>query len=307
MRHYLLPVAGDRLYCNNKCRAWASIERRKVGASPPPRWQHPAFQANNAVLRAAALQAQHLGEAHGWDRSTTRWVLDGLVAVLDGRPAGERVPLTEVRSRTPRKVPKPRLAEVLADLDLLDDDTTPAIRSWIDRSADELPTGFAEPVRGWLLVLLDGDNRARPRSPQTLYRYFGSIRPLIKGWAAKHDHLREITTADVYVALDPLHGKRRNNAIAGLRSLFRFAKKRGLVFTNPTTSLKANRVEPSLLPMTDAEIRVVEREAAGPAERLIVALAAEHAARTTGREATTCSFQSANRQSHEPGIVGQDR
>jgi len=45
--------------------------------------------------------------------------LDGLVTVLDGRPAGERVPLTEVRSRTHRKVPKPRLAEVLADLGVL--------------------------------------------------------------------------------------------------------------------------------------------------------------------------------------------
>ncbi len=207
-------------------------------------------------------------------------MLDGLVTVLDGRPAGERVPLTEVRSRTHRKVPKPRLAEVLADLDLLVDDTIPAIRAWIDRSAGELPGGFAEPVRRWLLVLLDGDTRAKPRSPQTLYRYFGAARPILTVLAAQHEHLREVTASDIYAALDELRGKPRNNAIAAPRSLFGFAKKRGLVFANPTPCLKANRVGPSLLPMTDGEIRSVEQTAGGPARRLIVALAAEHAART---------------------------
>lgn len=229
--------------------------------------------------RAAARRAQELGEAHAWDPSTTRWVLDGLVAVLDGRQAGVRVSLTEVRA-THRKVPKPRLAEVLADLDLLVDDTTPAIRAWIDRSAEELPAGFAEAVHSWLLVLLDGDARARPRSPQTLCRYYGAARPILKDLAAQHDHLREITAGDVYTALDHLRGKPRNNAIVALRSMFGFAKKRGLVFANPTTSLKANRVDRALLPMTDSQIRSVEQSATGPAQRLIVALAAEHAART---------------------------
>src|SRR5256886_7178160 len=39
-----------------------------------------------------------------------------------------------------------RLAEVLGELDLLEDDTTPAIRTWIDRCTGELPAGFAGPV-----------------------------------------------------------------------------------------------------------------------------------------------------------------
>ena len=157
---------------------------------------------------------------------------------------------------------------------------TPSIRARIDRCGDELPDGFAGPVRSWLLVLLDGDTRARPRSPQTLYRYFGAVRPILKDLAAQRAHLREVTAADIYAALDEMRGKPRNNAIAALRSLFGFAKKRGLVFANPTTSLKASRVDPSLLPMTDIEIRAVERIATGPARRLIVTLAAEHAART---------------------------
>jgi integrase len=207
-------------------------------------------------------------------------VLDGLTVVLDGRPAGQRVALTEVRTRTPRHASSPRVAEVLADLGLLDDGTTPAIRQWIHRRASELPAGFAEPVRAWLGVLLDGDARTRPRSQPTLYVFFGAVRPFLQRWSAQRGHLREVTAGDVDAALEPLRGHQRRNAITALRSLFRFAKKRGLVFANPTTHLATTRIDPGLLlPMTDAEIRAVQRVAVNPAQRLIVALAAVHAAR----------------------------
>jgi site-specific recombinase XerD len=276
-----LPAGSrrNRRYCNNKCRAWASIQRRKAGVPPPPPWQHPALESANPALQAAAARAQQLGEAHGWHRSTLRLVLDGLTVVLDGRPAGEHVTLTEVRTRTPRHASSPRVAEVLADLELLDDDTTPAIRQWIHRRASELPAGFAEAVRAWLLVLLDGDARTRPRSQPTLYVYFAIVRPFLQRWLADRGHLREVTADDVDAALEPLRGHQRRNAITALRSLFRFAKKRGLVFANPTTHLATARIDSGLLPMTDAEIRAVQQLAVNPAQRLIVALAAIHAAR----------------------------
>jgi hypothetical protein len=132
------------------------------------------------MLRAAAAHAQHLSQAHGWNRSTLRLVLDGLTVMLDGHLAGERVTLTEVRTRTPRHASTPRVAEVLTDLGLLDDDTTPAIRSWIDRRTGELPAGFVDAVRAWLLVLLDGDKRTRPRSQFTIYVYFATVRPFLE-------------------------------------------------------------------------------------------------------------------------------
>lgn len=277
-----LPASSrrDRQYCTNNCSALASYYRRKAGRLPPPKWQHPALLSSDPVLRAAAVRAQQLGEAHGWDRSSTRCVLDGLATVLAGRPAGDRVPLSEVRTRTHRHVSKPRLAEVLADLGLLDDDTTPVIRVWIDRNTSDLAPGFAQPVRRWLLVLLDGDARTKPRSQATLYAYFGSLRPFLEGWTTEYSHLREITKTDIYAALNPLQGYQRNNAVCALRSLFRCAKRRGLIFTNPTTGLKTRRAEAALMPMTDTEIRAIEKLAAGPAQRLAVALAAEHAART---------------------------
>jgi hypothetical protein len=64
--------------------------------------------------------------------------------------------------------PATRIAEVLAELGLLHDDTTAAIRAWIDRRTGELPAGFGRDVGAWLVVLLDGDARARPRSHATL-------------------------------------------------------------------------------------------------------------------------------------------
>lgn len=279
----LIPAGSrrDRRYCGNKCRAWATIERRKIGADPPAPWQHPALQSDNPTLRAAASHAEHLGQVHGWSPSTTRSTMDGLATVLDDLPPGEHVPLTSLCTRMPRRASVPRVAEVLTALGLLHDDSTPAVRSWIDRNAGQLPAGFAEPVRAWLVVLLEGDDRARPRSPDSLYVYYKFVRPILESWAGEYDHLREVSAADVTAAVQPLQGHRRRSTVVALRSLFRFAKKRGLVFTNPTTRLKAERVEPGMIPLADNEIRAIEQASTKPAQRLIVALAAVHAARSS--------------------------
>lgn len=279
----LLPEGSrrDRAYCDNKCRGLASYYRRKAGVPPPPRWQHPALNSDNPALRSASAHAELLGEANGWSPSLVRCAMDGLTAVLEHRPPGKPVKLTETRTRIPRHASSFRVAEVLADLDLREDDSASSIRSWIDDRTGELPAGFAGDVRAWLLVLLDGDRRAKPRSRTCLYVYFGCVRPLLENWATTRDHLREITAADVTAALSPLHGWQRRNAIAALRSLFRFAKKRGLIFANPTTRLRTEDIPRSLLPMTDDEVLAVQRIAVTPAQRLIVALAAVHAARAT--------------------------
>jgi integrase len=287
----------DRIYCRRSCSALASYYRRKNGQPLPPRWQHPALTASDPLVRSAALHAQQLGQTHGWSPSTTNCVLDGLITVLDGRTAAERVPLSEVRTRPHRWVSRPRLAEVLADLELLEDDSIMAVRSWIDRVTSDLAPRFADPTRRWLLVLLDGDARARPRSPSTIYVYVGSARPFLKDWATRYDHLREVTRSDIVAGLGPLRGSVRANATKALRSLFRLAKKRGLIFTNPTIGLKARPVDFVLLPMSDMEIDAVEQLAAAPAERVIIALAAENAARTgTIRHLTLDEVDLANRR-----------
>jgi hypothetical protein len=61
-----------------------------------------------------------------------------------------------------------REAQVLDELGLLVDDTVPTMRSGIENRCDALPAGFRAEVRARLLVLLDGDARARPRPPSKL-------------------------------------------------------------------------------------------------------------------------------------------
>ena len=205
----------------------ASFYRRRNGIQTPPRsrWQHPALTSDIPLLRAAAERARQLGEANGWSPSTTRCAIDGLAVLLDGRPDGERVTLAEIRARTSRHASAPRVAEVLAGLGLLEDDTVPAIRSWISRRTAELPPGFATVVRDWLLVLLDGDARSRPRSSVTIYVYCTAVEPHIACWSPGRGHLREVTADDIRAGLGKLYGWQLATTISALRSLFRFAKK----------------------------------------------------------------------------------
>ena len=192
-------------------------------------------RCDTPLLLAATRCAIVLAEARGWSAATITGVFYGLKAVLDGHTGEDLVLLSEVRERVrPRSHSSAtRIAEVLAELELLHDDTTAAIRTWIDRRTGELPAGFGRDVRAWLVVLLDGDARTRPRSHTTLRVHFGIVRPFIECWAATRGHLREITPGDVDTVLEPLRGHRRYNAIMALRSLFRFAKRRGLTFADP--------------------------------------------------------------------------
>ncbi len=194
-------------------------------------------------LLAATRCAIALAEAHGWSPATVTGVFYGLKAVFGGHTGDDPVLLSQVRQRVrPRSHSSAtRIAEVLAELELLHDDTTAAIRTWIDRGTGELPDGFRRDIRAWLVVLLDGDARARPRSHTTLRVYFGILRPFIEHWAATCGHLREITSSDIDTVLEPLRGHRRYNAITALRSLFRFAKRRGLTFADPTRHLEGGR------------------------------------------------------------------
>ena len=229
------------------------------------------------LLLAATRCAIDLAEIRGWSAATITGVFYGLKDVLDGHAGGDPVPLSQVRQRArPRSHSSvTRIAEVLAEMELLHDDTTAAIRTWIDRRTGELPAGFGRDVRAWLVVLLDGDARTRPRSHATLRVHFGLARPFIACWAATRGHLREITSSDVDTVLEPLRGHRRYNAIMALRSLFRFAKRRGLTFADPTRHLRAGRgAGRTVLPMTAEEIRAAGQAAVTPAQRLAIALAA---------------------------------
>src|SRR5262249_56033824 len=144
-------------------------------------------QGGDGRVRVAATRcAIGLAEARGWSAATVAGVFYGLKTVLDGHTGDGPVPLSQVRQRAwPRSHSSAaRIAEVLAELEMLHEDTTAAIRTWIDRRTGELPAGFGRDVRAWLVVLLDGDARTRPRSHATVHFHFGRVRPFIECWAA---------------------------------------------------------------------------------------------------------------------------
>ena len=102
--------------------------------------------------------------------------------------------------------------------------TTPLpIRSWIDRRTDERPDGFAEAVRSWLPVLLDGDAPTRPRSHASIYATSEPFGRSLSTGRQTAVISAEITLGDVTAALVPLSGHQLPTGIGALRSLFRFA------------------------------------------------------------------------------------
>jgi hypothetical protein len=139
-------------------------------------------RCDTPLLLAATRCAIDLAEIRGWSAATVTGVFYGLKAVLDGRAGEGLVLLSEVRERVrPRRHSSAtRIAEVLSELGLLHDDTTAAIRAWIDRRTGELPAGFGRDVRAWLVVLADGDARTRPRSHATVRVHFGIVRSCIE-------------------------------------------------------------------------------------------------------------------------------
>jgi integrase len=99
-------------------------------------------------------------------------------------------------------------------------------------------------------------------------------------WSVRVDHLREITRQDVLAVLADLHGGQRQSTLIALRSLFGAAKKDGVVFPDPTSRIPVGERESRLIqPLKHDQVQRTTAAAARPADPLIIALAAVHAAR----------------------------
>jgi hypothetical protein len=65
-----------------------------------------------------------------------------------------------------------RVADVLDQLGLLDDDRVPAFETWLQRKLDGIAPGIRKEAEDWIRALHDGGSRTRPRSPTTVWHYF---------------------------------------------------------------------------------------------------------------------------------------
>ena len=173
-----------------------------------------------------------------------------------------------------------RTAEILQLAGLLDDDRIPSFTSLAQERLALLPAPMAADVRDWLRTRSQGGPRSRPRDEHTVRMNLNRVHPLLLEWAGHYTHLREVTTADIIAATEPLHGSLRRQTLTALRSLFGHAKKTGTIFRDPTRGIRDGQ-RPLILiqPLQPAEIHQATSAAVTPAARLAVALAAVHAAR----------------------------
>jgi hypothetical protein len=237
---------------------------------------------SNPWLAWGLYVAYQLGEGRGWTRGVCSDVHRSLTILLSHHVDGDSVSYSAMLAALrARNLSSDRAADVLTEMGLLDDDRRPSFEDWLDGKLDGIAVGIAGDAETWLRALRDGGPRARPRNIQTVWDYARTVRPVLLGWSTRYDHLREVTRPDVLTALDALHGTPRQHTLIVLRSLFGFCKKNGTIFRNPTSRIRVgDRVSKLIQPLEPDQIRRTVAAAHRPADRLILALAAVHAARS---------------------------
>ncbi|MCY0924380.1 MULTISPECIES: hypothetical protein [unclassified Streptomyces] len=233
-------------------------------------------------LAWARHSAHRLGEARGWPRKTRLNVDQALVIVLSGHAEGDVVRYSEIfpvlRSRGLSTV---RTTEVLDAIGVFLDDRPASFERWLERKLDGLAVGIHHDVANWARILHEGGPRSQPRDATTVWNYVNRLRPVLLEWSNRYDHLREVTRDDVLAHLDTVHGQQRRSSLVALRSLFGRAKKNGTVFKNPTSRIRVGQQESGIIqPLEPEHVQSSVVAVTKPADRLILALAAVHAART---------------------------
>jgi integrase len=232
-------------------------------------------------LAWAKYLAYQLAEARGWGRGIRMAVNRGLAIVLTKYVEGDVIRHSEIF--TPLRALDLRFghtATVLEQMGIFLDDSEPSFERWLAERLEGLAPGIAAEAERWIRVLHDGGPRSLPRQQSTVWLYLNGARPALLGWSERYDHLREVTREDILTHLKTLHGHHRRDQLGALRSLFAWAKRTGLIFRNPTSRIKVGQNEYGVLqPLAPGQIKRSVAAATTPATRLILALAAVHAAR----------------------------
>jgi hypothetical protein len=296
--HWQLFLAGFGL--GNELHA--TPDRRPVpvpAAQAPATWQLPGQLAlfcprrdftrfnrsthanpdNPALVHARAV-IRDIAEARGWSHHLVDEIDDAFLVLLSGHAPADRLTYSEVAQVDRLGYNVSRTAEVLDHLGWLDDDRNDTLDAWLARKLALLAPGIAEDVQGWATDLRHGGPRSKPRAPGTVREYVAAAMPTLIAWSATYMHLRQVTRDDVRQRLDTLTGLPRKRVLVGLRSLFRWCKQAGRIFRDPTTYFSAGTVGHTLpMPLPDDTLTRAAKACTTAAHRLVLALAAIHAAR----------------------------
>ncbi|MEU6012247.1 hypothetical protein [Streptomyces sp. NPDC047453] len=246
------------------------------------RWRaSTALYCDNPWLAWGRHTAHRLGETRGWPRQTRLNVDQALVMLLSGHADGDVIRYSEIAPMLrARGLSTVRTTDVLDHMGVFLDDRPATFDLWLERKLDGLAVGIRGDVEGWARTLHDGGPRSRARHRATVWNYLNRIRPALREWSSCYDHLREVTRDDVITHLDTVHGSPRQHTVVALRSLFRWAKKNGTIFKNPTLRIRVGQREEGVIqPLEPEHTSGAVAAVTHPADRLILALAAVHAAR----------------------------
>jgi hypothetical protein len=236
---------------------------------------------DNPWLAWALHLAHVMAEARGFDPIVRRALNRNLVMLLADHWGGQVIRTSDFSGvLRDRGASLAHTVEVLQTMGILCDDRPVTFEQWLVSKLDGLAPGIRRDTQRWARTLRDGGQRTRPRNQATVQGYLRAARPALLAWSAGYDHLREVTRADVVAYADTLDGHQRRSALVALRSLFAWAKTNGIVFAKPTSRVRTGRRDYSVFQLLLAEeiARTVEA-ATTPRARLVVALAAVHAAR----------------------------
>ena len=244
--------------------------------------EHEDVDPDNPWLAWAQHLAHQIGERRGWSQQVRIDIRRSLNILLSHHVDGDVVHYsTMFTALRARDLSVDRATDVLDEMGVLVDDRRPAFEGWLDGKLDGLAPGIARETETWLRTLRGGGPRARARSIGLVWQYANVVCPVLRQWSTRYDHLREVSRADVLTALDSFSGPSRQHTLIALRSLFGFCKKNGVVFRNPTGRIRVGERESKLIqPLRPEQIQSAVAVATRPADRLIIALAAVHAART---------------------------
>ena len=235
----------------------------------------------NPWLAWGLYLAWRRGEARGWKRGVRFGVRRALIIVLSRHEAGDTVRYSEIIPvQRALGISAGRVAEVLQEMGVLDDDRCPSFESWLERKLEGLAPGIRTDVEAWLRTMRDGSPRSRPRDIASVWNHMNKLRPVLLTWSGRYSHLREVTRDDVAAVLGELRGSRRANVLVALRSLFAFCKKHKTIFRSPVQGLRVGQHPYGIIqPLRQDEVDHAAKAAATPAARLVLVLAAMHAAR----------------------------
>ncbi len=237
---------------------------------------------DNPWLAWALHVAHTMAEARGFEPVKRRILNRTMVMLLADHRDGETIRTSDFQALVRRHGDSVEHAvEVLQAMGVLFDDRPATFETWLVGKLDGLAPGIGAETGRWIRALRDGGPRSRARDEGAVRGYLYAARPALAEWSVEHDHLREVTRDDVLTHANPLVGRQRQMTLGAIRSLFTWAKKNGVVFTNPASRIRIGRVDdPVWQPLHHEQIAQTIEVATTPQTRLVVALASVHAARS---------------------------